>query len=84
MEEQQTQSTPASKLSAPATRNGGGPVLGDLIRRFRSKAGYVQRQLYYSRLRRASISKREFLIDLRKALDAGTGYAAGKGKSPQH
>jgi hypothetical protein len=66
-------------------QNGRASVFNKLLRRVRSQARYVQRQLYYYRLRRECISKREFLTDLRKALEDRTGYAAGKiGKSPQH
>jgi hypothetical protein len=85
MEEQQPQSMAASKLPALVARNSATPALRNLRQQFQSKVRYVQRQLYYFRLRHASISKREFLNDLHRAIETRTGYAAGKiGASPQH
>lgn len=55
------------------------------VKRVRGRLEYTKKQISLARLRHATISKREFISDLKRAIEGKVGYAAGKnGHSEQY
>ncbi|HXG51589.1 MAG TPA: hypothetical protein VNN77_09325 [candidate division Zixibacteria bacterium] len=85
MNEQQVRPARAADRLKPVAQRNIESALARAVRSIRARALWLSRWFHLQRMRRLVIPRREFLADLKYAVDSRTGYAAGKiGRSQQH